>query len=257
MEKKDSMDFLGPIKGLSSNPEPPPLVHTLYEQLTETWQYIVADPVSRHAVIIDPHLDNGTQSVTNPSTIAADRALSVVRQNRYTVDRILHTHEPTTHPSSAWYLRTQLLQTTGRAPQVQIGRKMQAVERVFRRKYSMNDGSAWKSDFSDENFQDGETFPVGNLSCRVVHLLRGNLAFVIGNHIFAGTSRFDFEVRTRHEMLVGSLKDYHVYGSRDLPPPPEKQRVQLAPVFEEGSADGKSVKKGRKLVIRYAAQGGS
>ncbi|EME43474.1 hypothetical protein DOTSEDRAFT_93721, partial [Dothistroma septosporum NZE10] len=145
-----------------------PLVHTLYEELTCTWQYIVADPVTRHAIIIDPHLDNSPAS-TDISTIAADRVLSVVHQNRYFVDRILHTHEQQQNPSSAWYLRTQILQSEGHAPQVNIGRKMAAVQRVFKRKYSMNDGSQWKTAF-EGSFSDGEVFRIGTISCHVLHL---------------------------------------------------------------------------------------
>ncbi|CAK4016480.1 Hypothetical predicted protein [Lecanosticta acicola] len=252
MEKIDSMEALPQ----QSQPEPAPLVHKLYEQLTETWQYVVADPVSRHAVIIDPHLDNGP-SVTNISTIAADRVLSVIRQNSYIVDRILHTHEPVRHPTSAWYLRTQLLEATGHAPQVQIGRKLQAIQnlqamqRVFKRKSSMNDDSTWKTDFFEDKYVDGYVFQIGNISCRVVHLLRGGLAFVIGDHIFAGTSTFEFEMRTRHTHLVGNLKEYQVYGSRDQPPPPSRQKMQLAPIYEK---DEKGKGTARKLAIRYTAE---
>lgn len=124
-----------------------PLVHTLYEELTETWQYVVACPSTRKAVIIDPHLDNGP-SDTMISTIAADRILAVVEQNQYTVDSILHTHEGRKHPSSAWYLRSQILRTTNVAPRVLTTRRtMTAVQRVFKRKYNMDDGSAWNADF--------------------------------------------------------------------------------------------------------------
>lgn len=124
-----------------------PLVHTLYEELTETWQYVVADPSTRKAVIIDPHLDN-SPSDTMISTIAADRILAVVEQNQYNVESILHTHESRMHPSSAWYLRAQILGTTNVAPRVITTRRtMTAVQRVFKRKYNMDDGSAWNTDF--------------------------------------------------------------------------------------------------------------
>lgn len=123
-----------------------PIVHALYEELTETWQYVVADPGTRKAVIIDPHLDNAP-SDTTISTIAADRILTIVRQNQYTVDWILHTHEGRRHPSSAWYLRAQILGLTKVAPRVITTRRtLTAVQRVFKRKYNMDDGSAWTTD---------------------------------------------------------------------------------------------------------------
>lgn len=223
-------------------PEPPPLVHTLYEELTCTWQYVVADPVSRHSVIIDPHLDSSpTTASTEISTIAADRVLNVVRQNRYTVDRIIHTHEPRDHPSSAWYIRTQILQSTGQAPVVSIGKKMAAVQRVFKRKYSMNDGSQWRTDF-EHTFSDGQMFPIGNITVRVLHVNSENLAFVIGQHVFAGTSRFDLEVRNRHNALLGDLKKYQIYTARDSPP---ARTAKLVPIQEPGERSNNPVKRGQ------------
>lgn len=229
-------------------PEPPPLVHTLYEELTGTWQYVVADPISRHSVIIDPHLDNSVAtSSTETSTIAADRVLNVVRQNQYTVDRIIHTHESRDHPSSAWYIRTQIQQSTGQAPQVSIGKKMAAVHRVFKRKYSMNDGSQWRTDF-EHTFSDGQIFPIGNITARVLHLNGGNLAFVIGRHVFAGTSKLDLEARNRQNALVGDLTKYNVYSAYDDPP---ARTAKLTPIQESGESSRNPMK---KLVIRYAAQ---
>lgn len=237
-------------------PDAPPLIHTLFEELTETWQYVVADPITRHAVIIDPHLDNPPAS-TNISTIAADRVLSVVAQNRYFVDRILHTHEPRDHPSSAWYLRAQLLQTTGVAPRITTGKTMQAIQRVFKRKYSMNDGSQWKTDFEDGRFTDGQQFAIGTLKATALHFPGGQYAFVIGHHIFAGTSQFNLEVRARHDTLLGDLRKYKIYTIQDDPP---QRKASLVPMYggSGGSSGAKGKlekqKSGRKLVIRYAAE---
>ncbi|EME81633.1 uncharacterized protein MYCFIDRAFT_16744, partial [Pseudocercospora fijiensis CIRAD86] len=164
-----------------------PLIHTLFEELTETWQYLVADPITLHAIIIDPHLDNPPSS-TKISTIAADRMISVVTQNHYRVDRILHTHESPHHASSAWYIRARLLEKTGVAPRVTIGRNMAAVQRVLRRKFCMNDSSSWTPDFEfhTQDFSDGREFLIGWLKVTVLHFRSGSLAFVIGRHVFAG-----------------------------------------------------------------------
>ncbi|KXT14083.1 hypothetical protein AC579_787 [Pseudocercospora musae] len=235
-------------------PEPPPLIHTLFEELTETWQYVVADPITRHAIIIDPHLDNAPSSTT-VSTIAADRVISVITQNRYYVDRILHTHESPHHGSSAWYIRAQLLQKTGIAPRITVGRTMAAVQRVFKRKYSMNDGSAWRPDFDSSGFSDGQEFHIGSMKATALHFRNdGTLAFVIGQHIFAGTSMLELEVRNRSKGFLGDLRKYRIYTSKDDPPP---RKARLVPIYE-GLASSKSRSRsetnGRKLVIKYAAE---
>lgn len=234
-------------------PEPPPLIHTLFEELTETWQYVVADPITRHAVIIDPHLDNAPSSTT-VSTIAADRVISVVSQNRYYVDRILHTHESQHHGSSAWYIRAQLLERTGVAPRVTVGRTMAAVQRVFKRKYSMNDGSAWKPDF-DNGFSDGQEFNIGSIKATALHFRNGTLAFVIGQHIFAGTSMIELELRNRtSKTFLGDLRKYRIYTSKDDPP---QRKARLVPIYEglpSSKSRSRSETNGRKLVIKYAAE---
>lgn len=234
-----------------NRPEPPPLIHSLFEELSQTWQFVVADPVSRRAIIVDPQLDNAP-SATSISTIAADRVLSVIRQNRYVVERILHTHESREHPSSAWYLRAQLLQSTGHAPKVTIGKTMAAVHRMYKRKYSMRaaDGSPWSSEYEDTRLADGQTFSIGNLKATALHFPGGTYAFVIGQHIFAGASKAELELRARNNMLIGDLQSFRIYTSNDAPP---ERKAQLTPIYERERPIGKS---GKKLVIRYAAEGG-
>jgi hypothetical protein len=245
-------------EGDDGRAEPAPLIHALFEELTETWQYVVTDPITRHAIIVDPHLDNDPSS-TEISTIAADRILAVVRQNGYWVDRIIHTHESSERPTSAWYLRSQILQLSGYAPRVTLGKSMAAVQRIFRRKYSMNDGSAWKPDFEDGRFADGQQFHVGEMRVTALHLRNGTYAFKIGHCIFAGGSKFDLEVKARQSMLIYDLKRHHIYTSKDPPPQRRAQLVHVdAASYEDDRASShKSVPKrpsSRRLVIRYAAE---
>lgn len=235
-----------------NRPEPPPLIHALFEELSRTWQFVVADPVSRHAVIVDPQLDNAP-AATTISTIAADRVLTVVRQNRYIVDRILHTHEPKHHPSSAWYLRAQLLQSTGHAPKITLGRTMVAVQRMFRRKYSMknDDGSTWATTHDDANLTDGQSFSIGGLRAAALQFPGGMYAFVVGQYIFAGVSKHDLELRARNDLLIHDLKSFRVYTSGDAPP---QRKAHLIPVCARGEQQVGQSEPGRKLVINYAAE---
>lgn len=124
---------------------------------------------------------------------------------------------------------------------------MAAVQRIFKRKYSMNDGSQWRTDF-EHTFTDGQMIPIGNVTARVLHLSGGNLALVIGQHVFAGTSKFDLEVRNRHNALLGDLKKYQIYTAYDSPP---ARTAKLVPISESSSRSLNPVK---KLVIRYAAE---
>ncbi len=71
----------------SSDPETP-TVFTFYEKDTSTWQYIVVDPRTSEAVIIDPVLDYDPASGVL-STATADGLVSFVEHNGLKVIRIL------------------------------------------------------------------------------------------------------------------------------------------------------------------------
>lgn len=61
---------------------------TFFEKATSTWQYIVIDPKTAEAVIIDPVLDYDPASGA-VSTSTADGLISFIEHNNLKVTRIL------------------------------------------------------------------------------------------------------------------------------------------------------------------------
>lgn len=173
-------------------PTPPPeaIVHTLFEQSTGTYQWMVACPETKHAIIIDPVLDSKTRSSQSGiSTTAADRILGIIKGRQYTVVRILETHSHQ-KSTSAWYLRGQLDQITGCMPRIDTGKSIMGVQRMFRRQYRIQD--AFQSSRFDTGFKDNETFEFGKLQCRVLLFSSPTqeikqFGFVIGSNVFCGT----------------------------------------------------------------------
>lgn len=51
-----------------------PVVHAIFEGKTSTWQYVVACPTTKDAMIIDPVLDFGQEKLT----ITTESALSIL-----------------------------------------------------------------------------------------------------------------------------------------------------------------------------------
>ncbi|CAK7237556.1 hypothetical protein SBRCBS47491_010018 [Sporothrix bragantina] len=82
---------------------PQPIVYNIFEPLTCTWQYIVADPATSEAVIIDPVLnyDPVTQKM---STKSADALIAQVDEKGYEIRYILETHAHADHVTAASYL---------------------------------------------------------------------------------------------------------------------------------------------------------
>jgi hypothetical protein len=65
-----------------------PSVYAFFEHATSTWQYVVADPTTSDAVIIDPVLDYDAAS-GNISTNSAETLLDFIQRKRLKVKRIL------------------------------------------------------------------------------------------------------------------------------------------------------------------------
>lgn len=161
-----------------------PVVHALFEHSTARWQYLIADPTTKDAIIIDPVLDRNPYA-PGIDTTAADHLLYLVRQHQYHVVRILETHSVQEHPTSAWYLRTQLRDRHGQMPRICTGKAIAGVQRMFARAYGVQD-AGWSARF--DSFHDGQVFAVGEMRVQCVHLLSEPdwFGFVIGHNVFLG-----------------------------------------------------------------------
>jgi glyoxylase-like metal-dependent hydrolase (beta-lactamase superfamily II) len=144
-----------------------PTIHDLFESKTGTWQYVVADPSTLTAVIIDPVLDYDptTQVVT---TQTADSLISLVREKGYKVDRILETHVHADHLTAASYLQNRLAQVQGYTPPIGIGKRIKQVQKLFGQRYGIP-AEEYEGTFG-KLFDDDETFNIGNLRAMAIHL---------------------------------------------------------------------------------------
>ena len=173
-----------------------PAVTGFYHDESGSIAYVVADPATRHAAIIDPVLDFD-EKAGRISTASADAILRYVQDNKLSVDWILDTHPHADHFSAAVYLKEKL-----GAPAA-IGSKIGAVQDLWKAIYNLPDfpadGSQW-----DRLFADGDTLSVGSLPGRVMfspgHTL-ASITYIFGDAAFihdtlfqpdTGSARCDF-----------------------------------------------------------------
>lgn len=167
-----------------------PLVHSVFENKTGTWQYVVADPSSLSAVIIDPVLDFDpvTQVIT---TDTADSLLSLVNHHHYEVTRILETHIHADHLTAASYIQHSLFRDQAKRPPICIGKRIEQLQDMFGRRYGIS-AHEYQGAF-DQLLDDDEIFSIGKLEAQAVHLpghTPDHLGYRVGGKTTIHHSRF-------------------------------------------------------------------
>ena len=160
-------------------------IRAFFDEPTNTITYLVADPATGDAAIIDPVLDYDHRS-GRTGVESADRVLAAAAAAGLKVTWILETHAHADHLSAAPYLKQRTGANTG------IGEHIRDVQRIFRPVFNLTDVSGDGSEF-DRLFRDGERFPLGSLEVEVLHTPGHTPACVsyrIGDAVFVGDTLF-------------------------------------------------------------------
>jgi glyoxylase-like metal-dependent hydrolase (beta-lactamase superfamily II) len=182
-------------------------VKAFFDEATFTVSYVVSDPATGRAAIIDPVLDFDPTS-GRTSTSSADELVAYVEGNDLAIDWILETHVHADHISGAPYLKEKL------GGQTAIGSGVTAVQETFKGVFNLPDLATDGSQF-DRLFSDGEAFGVGKISGHVIATpghTPACLTYVIGDSAYVGDTLFmpDFGT-SRTDFPGGSASQ--LYGS--------------------------------------------
>jgi glyoxylase-like metal-dependent hydrolase (beta-lactamase superfamily II) len=163
-----------------------PTIAGFFDEATFTVSYVVHDPESGEAAIIDSVLDYDSASGRTSFT-SADLIIEYVSSKKLKVTWIIETHAHADHLSAAPYLQQNLGGTLA------IGKEIVRVQEVFGKMF--NAGTEFERDGSqfDHLFADGETFSVGQLEGIALHVpghTPADMAFVIGDAAFVGDTIF-------------------------------------------------------------------
>ena len=174
-----------------------PDVKAFFDPATFTYSYVVADPNSNAAAIIDSVLDYDPAG-GRTRTDSADAIIDYVRKNGLAIEWILETHVHADHLSGASYLKGALGGRTA------ISNRVTEVQQVFAELFNAEADFARDGSQFDHLLEDGETLQIGTLSGQVwqtpghtpacATFVFDGAAFV-GDTIFMpdfGTARTDF-----------------------------------------------------------------
>jgi glyoxylase-like metal-dependent hydrolase (beta-lactamase superfamily II) len=208
-----------------------------YDPQTWTVTYVVSDPATQRAAVIDPVLDYDFKS-GHTSTATADQVLAYLAERALQVDWILETHVHADHLSGARHLQQRV------GGRIAIGENIRAVQATFKKLYNLErsflpDGSQF-----DHLFKDGETFRIGAVEATAMlvpghtpadmaYLIDG--AAFVGDTLFmpdVGSARADFPGGDAHQLyrsihrLLALPPETTVYVCHDYPPATREPRWQ-------------------------------
>jgi glyoxylase-like metal-dependent hydrolase (beta-lactamase superfamily II) len=200
-----------------------PQVSAFFHEPTFTASYVVADPATKRAAIVDSVLDFDDRS-GRTSTDAADKIVAFVQAEGLTVDWLLETHAHADHLSAGPYLQEKL------GGKLAIGRGITMVQHVFGKVF--NEGAKFRRDGSqfDRLFDDGDSFSVGNIPAIALHVpghTPADMAFVIGDAAFVGDTMFMPDYGTARADFPGGDARQLFRSIRRLMQLPDETRVFL------------------------------
>lgn len=162
-----------------------PFIEAFFDAPTNTISYLVGDPATRTAAVIDPVLDFDIASGT-ADTASAQRILDFARDHDWRIAMVLETHAHADHLSAAPFIKAHTGSWIG------IGAHIRDVQKIFRPVFAMDDLKTDGSDF-DRLFNDGDRFAIGTLEVEVLHVpghTPADIAYRIGDVAFVGDTLF-------------------------------------------------------------------
>ncbi|UAB78855.1 MBL fold metallo-hydrolase [Erythrobacter sp. SCSIO 43205] len=210
-----------------------PSIAGFFDEATYTVSYVVHDPETCEAAIIDSVLDYEA-AAGRTSQASADRIIEYVNSNNLKVTWLIETHAHADHISAAPYLQEKL------GGKLAIGKEIIRVQDVFGKLF--NAGTDFERDGSqfDHLFTDGETFNLGKIEGIALHVpghTPADMAFIIGDAAFVGDTIFMPDFGTARADFPGGDARQLFQSIRRLLSLPDETRLFLCHDYKAPGRD--------------------
>lgn len=194
-----------------------PIIHSFFDEPTNTVSYLVADQSTRQAVVIDPVLNYDHKS-GEASVTSADAILRKAAEENFSIAMVLETHVHADHLSGAPYIK---LKTSAK---VAIGEHIRQVQQIFRPIFNAIDVSGEGSEF-DVLLKDGDRLKIGEMQVEVIATpghTPACVSYKIADAVFVGDTMFMPDYGTaRADFPGGDARQLYRSIQRLLSLPPE------------------------------------
>ncbi len=200
-----------------------PNVQAFFDEPTFTASFVVHDPLTKEAAIMDSVLDFD-HAAGRTSFDSADAIIAYVRDQGLTVRWVMETHVHADHLSAAPYLQEQL------GGDLAIGAEIVTVQNVFGKIF--NEGTDLARDGSqfDRLLDDGDALMVGDIPLLALHVpghTPADMAYVIGDALFTGDTMFMPDCGSARADFPGGDARRLFHSVRRLMQLPDETRVFL------------------------------
>ena len=163
-----------------------PEVRHFYHEGTGTLSYVVSDPESSAAAVIDPVLGFSPVSGHTDSG-PAEEIIACLEKNKLELEWILETHAHADHLSAAQILKSRV------GGKVAIGKGICKVQQHFGPVFNLQAPFAADGHQFDHLFGDDERFMLGSIEGRVMNTpghTNDSVTYLFGKNAFVGDSLF-------------------------------------------------------------------
>lgn len=210
-----------------------PHVKAFFDEPTFTASYVVHDPATKVAAIIDSVL-NFDQPSGRMSFESADAIVAYVEAEGLKVDWLLETHAHADHLSAAPYLQEKL------GGKLVIGAEIVTVQNVFGKIF--NEGTRFARDGSqfDRLLVDGDKLMIGEIPLIALHVpghTPADMAYIIGDAVFTGDTMFMPDYGSARADFPGGDSRQLYHSVHRLMMLPDRTRVFLCHDYKAPNRD--------------------
>lgn len=207
------------------------VVHPIFDHDSHTITYVVSDPATKKAAVIDSVLDYNHKNVKSDTKLA-DEVVAYITKEGLTNEWILETHMHADHISASSYLKEKI------GGQKAIGSRITDVQKYLKEVFDLNESFQTDGSQFDHLFADGEEFKVGSLTAKAIHApghTPADIAYLIDGVLFTGDTLLAPDMGTaRCDFPGGSAETMYESVRRILETLPQETIMYICHDYPEG-----------------------